>query len=45
MMSTGVEVKVENQLVRFTCPEPVGQELVVAQLGGVEIRWSSYQNP
>ena len=35
-MSTGVEVKVENQLVRFTCPEPVDQELVVAQLGGVK---------
>ena len=33
-MSTGVEVKVENQLVRFTCPEPVDQELVVTQLGG-----------
>mgnify|MGYP005706410177 CR=1 FL=1 len=34
-MSSTVDVKVENQLVRFTCPQPVDQDEVVEQLGGV----------
>ena len=35
-MSSTVDVKVENQLVRFTCPQPVDQDEVVEQLGGVK---------
>lgn len=35
-MSSTVDVKVENQLVRFTCPEPVDQGEVIDQLGGVK---------
>ena len=29
-----VEVRVENQLVRYTAPEPFGHDEVVEQLGG-----------
>ena len=35
-MSSTVDVKVENQLVRFTCPQPVDQDEVVEQLGGMK---------
>ena len=31
-MTGGIEVRVENQLVRFLCPEPVGHQEVIEQL-------------
>ena len=33
-MSGAIEVRIENQLVRFVPPTPVDQASVVAQLGG-----------
>lgn len=33
-MAKGIDVRVENQLVRFVSPTPVVQDAVVAQLGG-----------
>ena len=34
MASKGIDVRVENHLVRFISPTPVDQDAVVAQLGG-----------
>ena len=31
-MPDGIEVRVENQLVRFVCPEPVGHQEMIEQL-------------
>lgn len=31
-MADGIEVRVENQLVRFVCPEPVGHQEMIEQL-------------
>ena len=34
-MATGsIDVRVENQLVRFVCPTPLDHERVVAEVGG-----------
>ena len=33
-MASAIEVRIENQLVRFVPPSPVDQASVVAQLGG-----------
>ena len=34
MVAKAIDVRIENQLVRFVPPQPVDQESVVAQLGG-----------
>ena len=34
MVANAMEVRIENQLVRFVPPQPVDQDAVVAQLGG-----------
>ena len=31
-MADGIEVRVENQLVRFVCPEPIGHQEMIEQL-------------
>ena len=34
MVANAIDVRIENQLVRFVPPQPVDQDSVVAQLGG-----------
>ena len=34
MSKTAIEVRIENQLVRFVPPTPINQQDVVSQLGG-----------
>ena len=34
MASGSIDVRVENQLVRFVCPTPINHDAVVAELGG-----------
>ena len=34
MVANAIDVRIENQLVRFVTPQPVDQDSVVAQLGG-----------
>jgi hypothetical protein len=34
MSGAAIEVRIENQLVRFVPPSPINQQDVVSQLGG-----------